>query len=91
VHVAIGPFEVRCHHCLELWVSFVVPVCAPVARLAGIGWVIPSATVAAPWRPHPLITLSPVLLSPVLCAPIVLISPARRALCLPVGAAPRSS
>ena len=37
MYAAIGPFEVCLHHCFKLGVSFVMPICVPVARLVGIG------------------------------------------------------
>ena len=90
MNTAIGPFKICQHHCFQLGVLFAVPICAPVARLVSVGWVISSA-VAASWCPRPLIALSPVLLSTVLCSPVLLVSLARMTLCMPIVAAPRIS
>ena len=86
MHPAIGPFEVWRHHCLNFWMAFVVPPCAPVTRLVGVGWVIPAA-VATALPPCSLIeTLTPVLVSPVL----VVVPSARMTRWLP-GVAPYCS
>ena len=64
MHPAIGPLEVRRHHCFNFWMAFVMPTCAPVARLVVDGWGISAAVATAL---SPLIdTLAPVLVTPVL-------------------------
>ena len=89
MNTAVGPFEVCRHHCLDFWVAFVVPICAPIPRLVVVGRGVPSA-VAPSLRTCSLIgALSPILRSPVLVSPILVVPSTHMTRWLSVVAPPR--